>query len=362
MSPGARAVVLPSAGFAPALIAWQRVHGRKGLPWQGSRDPYVIWLSEIMLQQTQVSTVLPYFDRFLQRFPDVKTLAHAEPDQVMSLWSGLGYYSRARNLHRCAQVVVQEHAGKFPCTAAGLAQLPGIGQTTAAAIAAFCHGERVSILDGNVRRVLTRLLAYGGDQSESGAQRELWTLAQTLVPPDADADDMVAYTQGLMDLGATVCTRSRPKCLHCPVNEICEANRSGTQDRFPVKPGKIQRRHESWWLLLLCSRHPSGEWQWWLERRPARGIWADLYCPPVYLSEEDLTLALPGESSRQALKVGDALTHSLTHRELRLHPMLLEVASMNPWPAEPVTGRWVRNSELALLGLPAPIRPLLVAD
>ena len=353
-----RAKESPAAGFAQALIDWQRVHGRKGLPWQGSRDPYVVWLSEIMLQQTQVSTVLPYFARFLQRFPDVQALASAEPDEVMSLWSGLGYYSRARNLHRCAQVVVQEHAGAFPRTASGLARLPGIGQTTAAAIAAFCHGERISILDGNVRRVLTRLLAFAGDQSETSAQRELWELAQQLVPPTASADDMVAYTQGLMDLGATVCTRSRPRCLHCPVNDICAANRTGTQNRFPVKSGKILRRHESWWLLLLRCRHPSGEWQWWLERRPARGIWAGLYCPPVYRSEEELASTLPDPSFQQAIVASDTLSHALTHRELRLHPMVLDLAEpLEGWPPA-AEGRWAQASTLGELGLPAPVRQL----
>lgn len=349
---------LPVPHFGLALIRWQRVHGRKGLPWQGSRDPYVIWLSEIMLQQTQVGTVLPYFERFLQRFPDVRALADATPDEVMSLWSGLGYYSRARNLHRCAQAVVHEHAGTFPRAAAQLAELPGIGLTTAAAIAAFCHGERISILDGNVRRVLTRLLAYGGDQSEASEQRKLWALAQQLVPPQADADDMVAYTQGLMDLGATVCTRTRPRCLHCPVTDICQANQSGTQDRFPVKTGKTLRRHESWWLLMMRRSHSSGEPQWWLERRPARGIWAGLYCPPVYPSEPALASALPG-LLQPSVKACDPLAHALTHRELRLHPMLLDLDEHPLLPTLQEEGRWARTSELAALGLPTPIRHLL---
>ena len=215
-----------SAGFAPALVQWQRRDGRHGLPWQGTRDPYRVWLSEIMLQQTQVSTVLGYYPRFLDRFPDVHALAAASEDEVMSMWSGLGYYSRARNLHRCARTVVSEHGGSFPATSSVLATLPGIGDSTAAAIAAFCHGERVSIADGNVRRVLSRLLAFEGDLSQARAQRELWQLAQSLLPEHPSADDMVAYTQGLMDLGAGVCTLRQPACERCPVAGLCEARRS----------------------------------------------------------------------------------------------------------------------------------------
>ncbi|MCU0761727.1 MAG: A/G-specific adenine glycosylase [Hydrogenophaga sp.] len=349
---------LPS-GFAQALIRWQRAHGRSGLPWQGTRDPYVVWLSEIMLQQTQVSAVVPYFHRFLQRFPDVHALAAASEDEVLSLWSGLGYYSRARNLQRCAQLVVQEHAGEFPRSVEGLAKLPGIGQTTAAAIAAFCFGEKVSILDGNVRRVLTRLMAFGGDQSNVAAQRALWNLAQKLVPADPLGDDMTAYTQGLMDLGATVCTRTRPKCLHCPVCEMCEARKSGTQAQFPVKTGRTLKRHESWWLLLVRRQHPSGQAQWWLERRSANGIWAGLYCPPVYGSETALNSTLERSLLDQQLTACEAITHQLTHRELRLQPMLLDLPATSTLSSFQENGRWALASELGDLGLPAPIRPLL---
>ena len=346
-------------GFAESLIAWQRVHGRHGLPWQGFRDPYVVWLSEIMLQQTQVSTVIAYFHRFLGRFPDVRALAAAPADEVMALWSGLGYYSRARNLHRCAQVVVQEYGGIFPRTVEGLSSLPGIGQTTAAAIAAFCHGEKVSILDGNVRRVLTRLLAFGGDQSDAAAQRELWALAQRLLPENPFGDDMAAYTQGLMDLGATVCTRSRPKCLHCPVAELCQARKAGTQALYPVKTGKTLKRHESWWLLLLRRKYSGDGSTWWLERRPSTGIWASLHCPPVYASEADLMGAIAQTAAHQAPLVFEAVTHHLTHRELRLHPILVDVEEALPRLQQETSGRWVSSTELGNVGLPAPIRPLL---
>ncbi|HSV44995.1 MAG TPA: A/G-specific adenine glycosylase, partial [Ramlibacter sp.] len=192
-----------AAGFSARLVRWQQAHGRHGLPWQGTRDPYRVWLSEIMLQQTQVSAVLGYYDRFLERFPGVASLAAAPLDAVLGLWSGLGYYSRARNLHRCAQLVVSQHGGSFPAEAVQLQALPGIGRSTAAAIAAFCFGERVSILDGNVRRVLTRLLAFESDLAQAASERVLLAQAQALVPRQAAR--MPAYTQGLMDLGATVC-------------------------------------------------------------------------------------------------------------------------------------------------------------
>ncbi|RYY63298.1 MAG: A/G-specific adenine glycosylase, partial [Comamonadaceae bacterium] len=208
---------------AGRVVRWQRSHGRQGLPWQQTRDPYRVWLSEIMLQQTQVSVVLGYYEKFLARFPDVQALGAAPLDDVLGLWSGLGYYSRARNLHRCAQEVVEKHGGAFPGSAALLETLPGIGRSTAAAIAAFCYGERVAILDGNVKRVLARVLAYDGDIATGGGQRGLWDQASALVPEQSA--DMPAYTQGLMDLGATVCLARNPSCLLCPLEPSCEARR-----------------------------------------------------------------------------------------------------------------------------------------
>ncbi|WP_066268223.1 A/G-specific adenine glycosylase [Hydrogenophaga palleronii] len=349
----------PQALFAPYLITWQRHSGRSGLPWQHTRDPYRVWLSEVMLQQTQVSTVLTYYPRFLARFPDVQALAAAAPDEVMALWAGLGYYSRARNLHRCAQAVVQLHGGVFPATAEGLQTLPGIGASTAAAIAAFCHGERISILDGNVRRVLSRLLAFDGDLAQTQPQRELWALAQSLLPVAPTLDDMTAYTQGLMDLGATVCLRSKPLCPRCPVQSVCRAHASDEVQRYPVKTRRLVRRFESWWLLVLRSSNADGKagTRYWLQRRPDKGIWAELYCPPVFADEATLLAALP-EVLHAQLQALAPVAHSLTHRELRLHPMLLEVAPQaDAWPA----GQWVDEADLAAYGLPAPVRLLLQA-
>jgi A/G-specific adenine glycosylase len=343
--------------FAPRLIEWQRRAGRSGLPWQDTRDPYRVWLSEVMLQQTQVSTVLSYFPRFLARFPDVKALAEALPDDVMALWSGLGYYSRARNLHRCAQVVVNEHGGVFPDTADVLQTLPGIGASTAAAIAAFCHGERISILDGNVRRVLSRLLAFEGDLAQAGPQRELWDMAQALLPAAPTPDDMTAYTQGLMDLGATLCQRSRPACASCPVQSLCRAHGTGEVQRFPVKTRRLLRKFERWWLLVLRTQGPLGGERFWLERRPEPGIWAGLYCPPVF-SEEDALLDAVAAPWREGLQALEPVAHSLTHRELHLHPMLLDVKPESAGP-DAGKGQWVAADALADHGLPTPVRQLL---
>jgi A/G-specific adenine glycosylase len=211
---------MPAAGdIAQRVLRWRRQFGRQGLPWQDTKDPYRVWLSEIMLQQTQVATVLDYYARFLQRFPDLPALAAAPLDDVLALWSGLGYYSRARNLHRCAQVVQREHGGVFPNSSAALAQLPGIGRSTAAAIAAFCFGERVAILDGNVKRVLGRALGFAGDLSVAAQERALWQLAQDQVP----ARGVAPYTQGLMDLGATLCSVRNPECDRCPLAKLCVA-------------------------------------------------------------------------------------------------------------------------------------------
>ncbi len=342
--------------FARRLVLWQRQHGRHGLPWQASRDPYLVWLSEVMLQQTQVSTVLDYFPRFLARFPDMHSLAEASADDVMALWSGLGYYSRARNLHRCAQVVVAEHGGVFPASAEALQQLPGIGASTAAAIAAFCHGERVSILDGNVRRVLTRVMAFDGDVSRSDVQKQLWSLAQAMLPVAASADDMAAYTQGLMDLGATLCTRSKPACERCPMSDICAGRASGEPTRFPVKTRKLKRRQESWWLALVTVANEVGELCVWLERRPSSGIWSGLFCTPV-LPDEAALLALHPRAE-QIAHHGPVVVHNLTHRELRLHPVVLPLDTPREW-AVGREGQWVPVSALAAWGLPAPLRPLL---
>jgi A/G-specific adenine glycosylase len=337
------------AGFAGRVVRWQQTHGRNSLPWQNTRDPYRVWLSEIMLQQTQVTTVLAYYERFLKRFPDVKTLALAELDDVFGLWSGLGYYSRARNLHRCAREVVDLHGGEFPRSAQLLQTLPGIGRSTAAAVASFCFGERVAILDGNVKRVLTRVLGFDADLAVAANERELWSHAQELLPSRGMREAMPRYTQGLMDLGATICLARNPSCLLCPVREICTARQAGAPERYPVKTRTSKRSAQSLWLLLARSRDGSVR----LQRRPATGIWAGLYCPPLFESWDALQAAAP----RAQLEEGAPFVHVLTHKDLHLHPVTAVVAKYSVRDE----GAWFSGDEWPALGLPAPIRKLLAA-
>jgi len=343
----------PLTGIAAPLIAWQRTHGRNTLPWQNTRDPYRVWLSEIMLQQTQVATVLGYYERFLQRFPDVTALAAATLDEVFALWSGLGYYSRARNLHRCAQAVVADHGGRFPDSSEALMTLPGIGRSTAAAIAAFCFGERVAILDGNVKRVLTRVLAFDGDLAESRHERALWVEATRLLPER----DIERYTQGLMDLGATLCSPRAPSCLPCPVHAQCHAAAAGTQGRYPVKTRKLKRgTREHVWLCL----------QWhdrlWLVQRPATGVWAGLWSLPEFDSQaafDAARAAWPGHGESLP-----SFTHTLTHLDWTLHPVRWSLPEGTPSAAvERITaawpeGRWFSLADALAAGLPAPLRKL----
>jgi A/G-specific adenine glycosylase len=306
-----------------------------------------------MLQQTQVSTVLAYYDRFLARFPDVAALAAAPLDEVLALWSGLGYYSRARNLHRCAQAVMERHGGRFPPSSQALAELPGIGRSTAAAIAAFCFGERAAILDGNVKRVLTRALGFGADLSQASAERELGDQAQALLPRQG----IEAYTQGLMDLGATVCTLRRPSCLLCPLQDGCVARASGDPTRFPVKTKRLKRGQRSHALLWL----EQGD-RLWLTQRPDSGVWAALWSLPEYESLEALQqrlAALPGQGEALPL-----VEHALTHFDWTLQPwchVLPEGDAAARAAAEALLppGRWVTLDEAFAMGIPAPVRRLL---
>jgi A/G-specific adenine glycosylase len=341
--------------FSARVIEWQRSHGRHALPWQSSTDPYRVWLSEIMLQQTQVGTVLGYYERFLERFPDVHSLAAAPLDDVLALWSGLGYYSRARHLHRCAQAVVARHGGRFPADSAALAELPGIGRSTAAAIAAFCFGERVAILDGNVKRVLARALGFDGDLASSAQESRLWDEATRLLPAEGS---IAAYTQGLMDLGATICLARSPQCGVCPLGADCVAARAGTQALLPVKTRKIRRtRREHLWLWLEWrGRH-------WLVQRPEQGIWAGLWSLPE-LDSTDALASISAHWPGQAEAL-PSFVHVLTHLDWTLHPVR--------WRLPPATsesaaerlassvgsGRWLDTKGALALGLPSPVRKLL---
>jgi len=298
-----------------------------------------------------VSTALPYYARFLERFPDVAALAAAPLDDVLAAWSGLGYYSRARNLHRCAQAVVGLHGGQFPRTAQSLETLPGIGRSTAAAVASFCWGERVAILDGNVKRVLSRFLAFGEDLAQARAERALWAQASALLP--AGEGDMPAYTQGVMDLGATICLPRTPNCLLCPVESSCAGRREGAPERFPIKSRKLKRSAQSLWLLRVHDEHGAV----WLEKRPTPGVWAGLYCLPVFDSRDALEAAL-APSVRSRLRDADAFVHVLTHKDLHLHPVS---ASLSCEAMNRTGGAWFGAADWPALGLPAPVRKLLGA-
>jgi len=343
-----------SAEFCDVVIEWHRQHGRRHLPWQGTRDPYRVWVSEIMLQQTQVATVLAYYPRFMERFPDVTSLAQAPLDEVLGMWSGLGYYSRARNLHACAHQVVTHWGGQFPRTSAALATLAGIGPSTAAAIAAFCFGERAAILDGNVKRVLTRALGFAEDLSRASNERALWQCANELLPHRSLDKRMPWYTQGMMDLGATVCTLRQPACDACPLQTRCVAHAQGDPGRYPVKTRRLKRSQLSLWLLHAVDE--AGDT--WLQPRPATGIWAGLYSLPAYESEQALWGDVP--KAAQATAVFHApFKHVLTHRDLDLHVVSVR-APAAAWRL--AGGRWWRAQDWPALGLPAPVRRFLAQE
>lgn len=353
--------------FAARLIAWQATHGRHDLPWQQTRDAYRIWLSEIMLQQTQVGSVIPYYARFLLRFPSVEALAAAPLDAVLENWAGLGYYARARNLHRCARILLAEHGGQFPQDAAHLAELPGIGRSTAAAIAAFAFGQRAAILDGNVKRVLTRCFGIEGFPGTAAIERQLWSLAESLLP----ATHIEAYTQGLMDLGATRCTRHAPRCAACPLHESCVAQRLGLQAALPgARPKKTVPERACTLLLLTDGQHVL------LERRPPSGLWGGLLTLPELKAENapasghetaEADAAAQTLAAHLAQRFGctllatlpmASLRHAFTHFRLRIQPLHCSVKRSSRLAAEP-GWEWLPLTRRDDAALPAPIRKIL---
>ncbi len=337
--------------FAERLVAWQRLHGRHDLPWQATRDPYRVWLSEIMLQQTQVATVIPYFERFVARFPTLAALAAADEDDVLRLWSGLGYYRRARNLHRAAQAVVAAHGGEFPRDPETIARLPGVGRSTAAAIAVFAFGARAAILDGNVKRVLARCFGLDGDPAAAATQRRWWNQAEALLPQQ----EVAAYTQALMDLGATLCTRAKPRCGACPVADRCVARATGRIGELPAPrrrralPEKAVR-----WLVVTSGAEVL------LEKRPATGVWGGLWSFPELPPEGDAASALPawlGSDAGPPVELAP-VRHSFTHFRLHARPLRVELARRPRQAAEP--GRvWIALTDVAGAALPTPVRRLL---
>jgi len=336
--------------FAARLIAWQQAYGRHDLPWQGTRDPYRIWLAEIMLQQTQVATVVPYYQRFVAAFPDIASLAAAPVERVLEHWSGLGYYRRAHRLHRAAGAIVAEHHGEFPRDAAVMARLPGIGRSTAAAIAAFAFGARGAILDGNVQRVLARHAAVEGFPAGATVKRALWQLAEALLPQSG----IEIYTQALMDLGATVCLRTAPRCVACPVAIDCVARREQRIDELPPpRPRQALPRRAR--TVLLLERH--GEVL--LERRPASGVWAGLWSlPELDVGADAVAYCAKRFRARVvALPQLPVIEHGLTHLRLTLHP---QPCAVRAWPRRVEPGLlWMPLADAEGAALPAPIKKLL---
>ena len=339
--------------FSTRVIRWQKKHGRHDLPWQNTRNAYRIWLSEIMLQQTQVATVIPYYRRFLRRFPGIKALAAAPLDDVLAVWSGLGYYSRARNLHRAAQQIIAQHRGRLPRDPEAVLALPGIGRSTAAAICVFAFGDRHAILDGNVKRLLARCFGIAGYPGDAGTAARLWRKAGQLLP----LRNVEPYTQGLMDLGAAVCTRGKPRCDVCPVAPDCVARRRGIIGELPApRPRKRLPQRRAQMLVLLHAG------QVLLEKRATSGIWGGLWSLPEVAPNADvITLCAQRYGAEVATSVAlPTVAHGFTHFKLDIEPRRLGVARVAPRAAAPGV-MWLPLEEALGAAIPAPVRRILAA-
>jgi A/G-specific adenine glycosylase len=338
--------------FAPALLRWFDADGRKDLPWQCDPTPYRVWVSEIMLQQTQVATVAGYFERFTARFPDVSSLARAQLDEVLHLWSGLGYYARARNLHRAAQAIVKQHGGEFPRTIEQVVDLPGIGRSTAGAILALSRGERHPILDGNVKRVLARQFGIAGDPADRAVEKQMWLLAEACTPMQRAA----AYTQGIMDLGATVCTRSRPACLLCPVMEDCVARAADLQERLPAPRRRAKSPEREAWLVVAMR----GARKVLLEKRPPAGIWGGLWCLPEFPTYSHAAQWCREHLSGAArLENGEPLRHAFSHFDFEMRPLVVHCLGKAAGLRDDDRYRWYDVANPAKVGVPRPIATLI---
>jgi A/G-specific adenine glycosylase len=339
-----------SSPFAGQLLAWFDHCRRRDLPWQHDRNLYRVWVSEVMLQQTQVTTVVSYFERFMHQFPDLPALAAAELDQVMALWEGLGYYSRARNLHTTSRQCVRQYAGALPNELEQLCALPGIGRSTAGAIVSLALDQPATILDGNLKRVLTRYHALPGWPGRTAVNSELWRLAESHLPASRGAD----YSQASMDLGALICLPKSPDCQVCPVNAGCQAFAQGSQEKFPEKKKPVQRPERQCVLLILVDQGG----RLLLEKRPARGIWGGLWSLPMFDSIEQAERSMGRLDSRQH---GAPFVHAFTHFLLHAEPILSQYKAANPGIRDAPDGRWVDAGQASMLGLPKPIR-MLVSD
>jgi A/G-specific adenine glycosylase len=338
--------------FASGVLGWFETSGRTDLPWQRDPTPYRVWVSEIMLQQTQVATVIPYFEAFVLRFPDVRSLAAARLDEVLHLWSGLGYYARARHLHRAAQAIVKRHEGEFPGTYAEILALPGVGRSTAGAILALARGERHPILDGNVRRVLARCFGVEGYPGKPEVEKRLWALAEACTP----TEQVAAYTQGIMDLGATVCTRARPACLLCPVNHDCVARAEGRESRLPTPRPQLKRPRRDAWIVVAMR----GTQQVLIEHRPPSGIWGGLWGLPEFPTRAHAVQWCSEHLSGASVAGrGETLRHAFSHFDYEMHPIVVRCRGKS----EEIRGddrfRWYDVREPRRVGLPKPIATLL---
>jgi A/G-specific adenine glycosylase len=339
------------AAIAPALLRWHDHAGRHDLPWQRDRTPYRVWVSEVMLQQTQVAAVIPYFERFMAQFPDVLALANAPADEVLHLWSGLGYYARARNLQRAAQQIRDLHGGEFPGDFDSVAALSGVGRSTAGAILALSRDQSHPIMDGNVRRVLSRLFAVPGRTGEREFENELWRLAALLTPVARVAQ----YTQAIMDMGATLCTRRKPRCDECPLATRCAAHAAGAEQDYPAPRKPLNRRQREVWLLF--AQRADGAVQ--LARRPEQGVWGGLWSAPEFESRAAVEQFIAVRSGNiPALREGPPLLHVFTHFDLLIHPLWARVAAADA-VAEAPGMLWYNAALPASVGLPAPIAQLL---
>jgi A/G-specific adenine glycosylase len=343
----------PGIDIAPRILDWFDRHGRKNLPWQQSISPYRVWVSEIMLQQTQVRTAIPYFERFMQALPSVQALAQASEDQVLHLWTGLGYYSRARNLQRSAKLICADYSGELPADVEQLSALPGIGRSTAGAIVAIAYGQRAAILDGNVKRVLARLHAVEGYPGVGAVAKTLWEFAETHTPVQRVAD----YTQAMMDLGATLCTRTRPACPLCPLNEDCMAYKEGRPVDFPGKKPPKVLPVKTTQMLMISDR--AGDVL--LEKRPGSGIWAGLWGFPQADAGID-----PLEFCRAQLHLDVALLerwlpyrHTFSHYHLDIEPVHLQLKESARVVMEAGQRLWYNLRQPAAVGLAAPVKTLL---
>ena len=338
--------------FSERVLSWYARHGRKDMPWQQNPTSYRVWVSEIMLQQTQVATVIPYYERFMQSFVDVHALAAANVDDVLHHWSGLGYYARARNLHKAAEIICREHDGSLPLTFNAVVALPGIGRSTAGAILALSRGERYAILDGNVKRVLARNYAVEGWPGNTSVAATLWRYAEQHTPNA----DVAAYTQAMMDLGATVCTRIKPACMNCPLATDCQAHAMARETDFPGRrPKKIKPRKETHMLLVQCNAAI------YLERRPAAGIWGGLWSLPELESEFDLASWCASELNTEPLAVEkwDTVHHSFTHFDLDIEPIAVRVDDCSRKVADTDDVVWYQLAAPNKLGMATPVAGLI---